>query len=232
MSARIIKAHSIRDAARAEVFNFVDMQRQGDDLISAARSESEQILAAARNEAVEIHEQALAEARAVSRDEAFRDADAMIARQANELAEQRLSEQLATALPALQAAAEALQGERDRWLIRWEQTAVRLGVAIAEKLIQRQLTSRPEISGDMVANALRLAAGQPQLTVHLHPDDLTAWGDRAPEIVQSLTACADSKLVADRQVSRGGCRIETRYGEIDARIETMLRRIAEELLDE
>jgi len=231
MSARIIKAHSIRDAARSEVFNFVDVQQQGDDLISAARAEAQQILADARVEATAIHERALADARASSRDEAFRDADVMIARQATALTEQRLSEQLETALPALNAAAVALRDEQDRWLIRWEQAAVRLSVAIAEKLIHRQLTSRPDFSTEMIAHALRLAAGQPQLTVSLHPDDLAAWGDRASQIVQSLTACAESKLVPDAHISRGGCRIETRHGEIDAQVESMLQRIAEELLE-
>ena len=51
------------------------------------------------------------------------------------------------------------------------------------------------------------------------------------QIVESLTSCADAKLVPDAQALRGGCRIETRHGEIDARVETMLHRIAEELVD-
>lgn len=132
----------------------------------------------------------------------------------------------------MQAAAESLQAERDRWLVRWEQTAVRLGVAIAERLLQRQLVSHPEFAAAMISDALRLAAGQPKLTVYLHPDDLSAWGDRASQIVESLTSCADTIFVADPGAMRGGCRIETRHGEIDARIETMLQRIAEELLEE
>ena len=139
--------------------------------------------------------------------------------------------QLETALPALRAAAEALQAERDRWLIRWEQTAVRVGVAIAEKLLKSQIATRPELASGMIADALRLAAGQPRVSVHLHPDDLAAWGDRAPRIVESLTACADSTLIPDPLVARGGCRIQTLHGEIDARVETMLERLAEELIE-
>jgi len=56
-------------------------------------------------------------------------------------------------------------------------------------------------------------------------------GDRAPRIVESLTACADSILISDPQLARGGCRIQTVHGEIDARVETMLERLAEELLE-
>jgi flagellar assembly protein FliH len=231
MNARIIKAHS-NQALPAEVFNFVDLLDEGNQIVTEARREAEQILEGARNDAAQLCEQVLATAREEGRAHGLRDSEAVIARTATEIADQRVTDQLATALPALLAAAESLQAERDRWLVRWEQIAVRLGVAIAEKLLQRQLAARPEFATEMISDALRLAAGQPQLTVYLHPDDLSAWGDRAPQIVQSLTACADTTLVPDPHSMRGGCRIETRHGEIDARVETMLHRIAEELVDD
>ena len=231
MSVRIIKANLKSDSSAGEAFNFVDLQRQGEDIVSTARQEAEEILANARRDAVLIREQSLAEARQFGLEEGLLEAANAITRQAAKIAEERVTAQLATALPALRAAAASLQSERDCWLIRWEHAAVRLGVAIAEKLIQRQLVARPEFATEMITDALRLAAGQEKLTVYLHPDDLAAWGDRATLIVQSLTACADTTLVADGESIRGGCRIETRHGEIDARIETMLHRIAEELVD-
>lgn len=230
MTVRIIKAQSASGIS-AEVFNFVDLQRESEEIIRSARATAEQILSNARQEAEQIRERSYREACETGRDEGLRDAQQQIANQSSLIADQQVSAQLATALPALRAAAESLQAERDRWLVRWERTAVRLGVVIAEKLIQRQLCARPELANEMITNALRLAAGQPRLTVYLHPDDLAAWGDRASQIVQSLTACADTTLVPDQNTSRGGCRIETRHGEIDARIETMLHRIAEELVD-
>ena len=232
MNARIIKAHSTHALTPVEVFNFVDLQQQGDQIIAQARREAEQILTAARNDATRLCAEAMAAARDEGRNDGLRESQALIAKEAAEVADLKVTTQLATALPALQAAAESLQAERDQWLVRWEQIAVRLGVAIAEKLLQRQLAARPEFATEMITDALRLAAGQPQLTVYLHPDDLSAWGDRAPQIIQSLTACADTTLVPDPHAMRGGCRIETRHGEIDARVETMLQRIAEELVDD
>lgn len=228
MSVRIIKAHSAQQSNQSDTFNFVDLKRQSDDILATARREAEDIYARANEQA----EQARAEAFLAGRDEGLAEADQRVTERAQLIAQQLISVQLATALPALRAAAESLQSERDRWLIRWEKVAVRLGVAVAEKLIHRQLTIAPDIAVNMIGNALRLAAGQPQLTVYLHPDDLAAWGDRAPQIIQSLTSCADTTLVPDQQVTRGGCRIETRHGEIDARVETMLHRIAEELVQE
>lgn len=231
MTVRIIKAHSSPVTGPGESFNFVDVQRQGNDILSAARRDASEILNQARQDAAQVREQTLIDAHQAGHEQGLRDAEAAITRKADEIAERRIAAQLATALPALRNAAQSLQEERDRWLVRWEQTAIRLSVAIAERLLQRQLTARPEFSTEMIADALRLAAGQPQLTVYLNPEDLAAWGDRAPQIVQSLTACSDTTLVPDDQTERGGCRIETRHGEIDARLETMLHRIADELVN-
>ncbi len=225
--ARIVKAQLVRDISIRPAFNFVDLRREADDVIAQAKRTADELLAGARREIDGLHQQT----RDAARHAGLQDAQNEIERRAMELADHQLVDQLQTALPALKAAAEALQAERDRWLIRWEQTAVRVGVAIAEKLVKSQIATRPELASGMIADALRLAAGQPRLTVHLHPEDLAAWGDQGPRIVESLTACADSTLVADPNVSRGGCRIETIHGEIDARVETMLERLADELMD-
>jgi len=225
--ARILKAQSARDIVARPAFNFLDLRQEADNVIAQAQRTADDLLAEARRNAELIRDQSHTSAR----DAGLQDARNEIERQATTLANRRLEEQLQTALPALRSAAEALQAERDRWLIRWEQTAVRVGVAIAEKLLKSQIAVRPELATGMISDALRLAAGQPRLTVYLHPDDLAAWGAQGPRIIESLTACADSTLVADPNVSRGGCRIETVHGEIDARVESMLERLAHELMD-
>jgi flagellar biosynthesis/type III secretory pathway protein FliH len=227
-AARIVKAQAVRDLSVRSAFNFVDLRQEADSVISQAQQSAATLLDEARREADSLFEETLQRAR----EQGLAQAETEIDRKAADIASQRLTDQLQTALPALKSAAEALQAERDRWLIRWEQTAIRVGVAVAEKLIKSQLSIRPELASAMIVDALRLAAGQPKLTIHLHPDDLAAWGDQGPRIVESLTACADSTLIADPQIGRGGCHIETIHGEIDARVETMLERLASELLDE
>lgn len=226
-TAHIVKAHAARELTTRAAFNFIDLRDEADKVVAQARREADLLLQQARGEVESLYEQTRQEAR----DEALREAQIQIERHAQEVASQRLDEQLETALPALKAAAEALQSERDHWLIRWEQTAVRVGVTIAEKLLKTQIATRPELASGMIAEALRLAAGQPRVTVYLHPEDLAAWGDRASRIIESLTSCADSTLIPDPHIARGGCRIQTLHGEIDARVEAMLERLAEELVE-
>jgi flagellar assembly protein FliH len=226
-TAHIVKAHAARELPTQGAFNFVDLRQEADTVVRSARSEANELLSQASIRAELIREQIRREACA----EGLREARSEIERRAQELALKHIDAQLETALPALRSAAEALQAERDCWLIRWEETAIRVGIAIAEKLLKSRISTRPELASGMITEALRLAAGQPRVTVFLHPDDLASWGDRAPRIVESLTACADSILISDPQLARGGCRIQTVHGEIDARVETMLERLAEELLE-
>lgn len=227
MAARILKAQSVHNASVHPTFNFVDLNREANDVITRAQQAAAEHLSHAKAEAVTLLERTRSDAR----EQGIREARDEMQRQANEMSVQLMKERLRTALPALKSAAEALQAERDRWLIRWEQTAVRVGVAIAGKLLKTQIAARPELATGMIAEALRLAAGQPRIVLHLNPDDLAAWGDQGPRIVESLTSCADSILTPDPQIARGGCRIETIHGEIDARVETMLERLANELID-
>lgn len=231
MSARVIKASEVRQVPESNSYNLVDFRLAAAQMTDTASRDALSIVEAAHRDAHEIRERALAEARTSGLDEGLRDATATIHRQAEEIAVTRIAEQLSTALPALEEAAALLREERDRWIHRWEQTAVRMSVAIAEKLLQRQLEAKPNDAKDMIAAALRLAVGQPQLTIHLSSADLDALGDRAAQVVQSLTACGETTIVADVNMKRGGCRIETRHGEIDATIETMLGRIADELAE-
>ncbi|WP_010582712.1 FliH/SctL family protein [Schlesneria paludicola] len=231
MSARIIKASEVRQVREPGSYNLVDFRLAAEQLTEVASREASAIVEAAHREAHEIRERAAGEARTSGLDEGMREATEAIHRQASEIAETQITEQLSTALPALQNAAALLREERDRWIQRWEQTAVRISVAIAEKLLQRQLESRPGDAKEMIAAALRLAVGQPQLTIHLNSADLGILGDRAVQVVQSLTACGETTIVSDAGMTRGGCRIETRHGEIDATIETMLGRIADELMN-
>lgn len=228
--ARVLKAAAARELSSRVAFNFEDLRDQAAAQLAAARQEAVEIVESARREAESLKQKLLTEARENGRKDGLKDAGQLIEQQAAKLADARVAEHLKTTLPALQQAAEALKAERDHWLLRWERAAVELGLAIAEKLLRTNLAVQPELAEGMIAEALQLAAGQTQLRIFWNPDDLTRLGDRAPQIVHSLTACATAELIADPTVRPGGCRIETRHGEIDARLETMLQRIAEELL--
>lgn len=228
--SRILKANSARELPTRVAFNFEDLREQAAAQLSKAREEAASIVDQARRDAEALRQKTIEEARVQGRKEGLQTAQQTIDQQVKTLVEQRFSEHLTTTLPALAQAAGALREERDHWLLRWEQAAVELGVAIAEKLLKSNLAAKPELAAGMIAEALQLAAGQPQLKVRLHPLDLERLGAHSGAVVQHLKACGMPELIADATISPGGCVIDTQHGEIDARLETMLNRIASELL--
>jgi flagellar assembly protein FliH len=231
-STRLIKARLARNLGGATAFNFDDLRRQCDEHIENARRQGQELLARAAAAADEVRRQAHAEGVAAGQRDGFAAAQHLIDSKAAEIATRQTQEQLRTVLPAFQSAVEGLAIERDRWLAAWEAAAVKLSAAIAERIVRHELARRPELTRTVVREALELAAGQPHLKLHLHPHDLEQLQQAGDEAVGFFAAVGEATLVPDASLSRGGCLIETRHGVIDARLETQLARITEELLEE
>ncbi len=227
---RILKANDVRGLGSKIVFNYDDLQQRCDDHLLKVREQTRRMIEDAQAEAEQIRTRAHEAAKADGFRQGMSDADAEIERRASGRADQKAAEKLNTLLPAMQQASEGIIREHDRWLADWESAAVRLSVAIAEKLVRHELGVHPESATAMIAEALQLAAGSPQINLHLNPRDIKRLGDHAEQLVKSMAACGDAKLVADDSIACGGCVIESQHGQIDARLETMLERITEELI--
>ena len=229
-TSRLLKANAIRSLGSKIVFDYHDLRRQCDEYVTKTRQEAQQIRDNATRDADEIRRRAHAEGFEAGRSEGFAGAAEEIERQATELADQKALEKLQTTFPALQAAAAALTLERDRWLTHWETTAVRLGIAVAEKIMRREIDLQPDIAVELVRKTLELAAGSPRLQLKLHSGDIELLGQHAEETVSAASGCGEVEITADDSISRGGCVIETQHGTIDAQLETQLERIMSELV--
>jgi flagellar assembly protein FliH len=230
-SSRLIKARVARNLSSATAFNYDDLRRQCEEYLEEARRKGQSLLAEAAAQANEARQRAREEGHAAGQREGLAAAGELIESRAADIAAQKTQEQLRTLLPAFQAAVRALEIERDRWLAAWEGAAVRLASAIAEKIVREELAHRPELALGTIREALELAAGQPHIEVRLNPSDLELVNGCGEEAIERLSKLGQAQLVGDETVSRGGCLIETRHGVIDARLETQLARIEQELLE-
>jgi len=209
----IIRATDRNRGTHGVAFNFDDMAARADRYLERVRAEAAEIVARARREADAVRQRAEAEGR----------------RAAMEEVEEIVRKQLATVLPALGQAVEDIQHAKQAWITRWEAGAVHVAAAIAQRVIRRELTGQPEITLNLLREALELAAGSSQLRIHLNPADHEAMAGQAQMLVEELSGLASTELVADPRITRGGCRVETRFGVIDQQIESQLKRIEEEL---
>ena len=68
-----------------------------------------------------------------------------------------------------------------------------------------------------------------ELTLHVSPTDYENLSAQINRLAETLGGLAPSAVVADPTITPGGCRVKTRFGEIDNQIEAQLERIQDEL---
>ena len=95
---------------------------------------------------------------------------------------------------------------------------------VCSSILQRELSTDAERIRETLDRALELLSGERgQVTLLLHPDDMTAvtdaWADDLGEL----------RMESAANVIRGGCRIQRNDSLVDATIETQLRNIIMEL---
>ncbi len=215
--ATVIKASDAGNATSGAAFNFDDMGRKADAYVAQVRAEAGKIVEQARAEATAVRQRAAQEGRAAAE------------REIASLVEARVAERMQRITPTVAEAVRALTETRAAWLSHWQQVAVRVAAAIAARVIRRELSRQPEITLDLVREALELAAGSPDIRLVVHPDDFAALGDQMTSLVAELGSAGAAQVVPDASLSPGGCRVETRFGVIDQQIEAQLARINEEL---
>ena len=74
--------------------------------------------------------------------------------------------------------------------------------------VRRELSQFPEITLDLVREALELASGGGRLALRLNPKDYETLGDHAEQLVARIGQLTSADVVADPAVQPGGCRVE------------------------
>jgi flagellar assembly protein FliH len=216
--AAIIRKDSARQspsgrALGAVAFSFADMRGQADDYLKIVRQEAAKIVQQAHQQAEQIRRQAEVDGR-----------------QAAEAAvEEKVARRMDAALPALEQLVRQLGDAKGELQRHWEHSAVNVATAIAERIIRREIAHEPQITLDLIAETLRLASGTAEITLRVNPADYENLGSQINRLAETLCQLAPSAIVADAAISAGGCRVETKFGEIDQQIESQLRRIEQDL---
>jgi flagellar assembly protein FliH len=197
------------------LFQFDDM---GQVYLGKVRDEANRIIAAARQEAEKLRAQALDEGRQA----AHKSTQAAV--------QAKVDEHLRSLRPALDQLMQELAQSRRQCHEQLEAQALEIAVAIAARLVRGQLQHDPTVTLRWIQEAVELASGSERIRLRLHPDDVASLGERVGVILAQVGKLARSEVVADPNVTRGGCVVETDLGIIDQQLESQLSRIDEELL--
>lgn len=213
----IIKAFDYGRDVQGVPFNFDDVTAKAQQYLDEVRAEAARIVAEAQTEADKIREQARAEGRRAGYEES------------EQIIEKQLAGKMGPLLLALRQVIQEIRHAKQAWLTHWEKSGVHVAAAIAERLIRREVAETPQITLTLVREALELAAGSSQLRIHMNPGDHETLRPQVETLIAELSSLGSTELIANPEISPGGCRVETRFGTIDQQFEAQLARIEEEL---
>jgi flagellar assembly protein FliH len=115
----------------------------------------------------------------------------------------------------------------------YEREVVRLIKDIAKKVVHVQAKIDNRVILKNIYKAFAILSDRVEVKLNINPGDMDFVNENRPEFFAHVKGLQSVTIEADPDIERGGCFIETRYGDVDARIQTQLERVEssiEELL--
>jgi flagellar assembly protein FliH len=142
-------------------------------------------------------------------------------------AEQQATARIEPAIERYAAGAQELAAVRPRARREAEQDIVLLAVAIARKLLHREIAVDPDALLGLVKAALQRIDARELHRIRVHPDD-------APVLERALNGPGSQRNIEvspDTTLERGAAILETSRGNLDASVDTQLKEIERGFLD-
>lgn len=214
----------------AVVMDLSDLEREAGAIVSRARAEAARLIAegkaAAEREQVRIKETArqtgfdegLHAGRVQGRQEGHDEALAAAAANLKEMQSRwsQTLEILSRNMPVHVADARA--------------DLIKLALLIARKVTREESLRNRQVAPALVEDALRMAGAARRVALQVNPVEEELLEGYLPDLLAKLRTIEEVELMPDETIPPGGCILRFGSGEIDARIETQLQRIADELL--
>ena len=217
----IIKAGSESPALKGEperpYFHLQDLEQRGEEYLAQVRQQAAEILAKAQAQAEALRQKTIQAAKQESLEAVRREMHT------------ETQSRLATLEPLLRSAIGQLQQQLEAWRLDWENRTVDLALGIARKICRREFQQQPQIVLSQIEAALQLASPDDSIELRVHPTDAESFEPLIQTLIARMGDLSRTTMVRDPQVQVGGCLVRTKYGLIDAQLESQLARIEEEL---
>lgn len=125
-------------------------------------------------------------------------------------------------IESLTVALEEVSGLRESLLNNASQDMLRLVQAIARQIIHVELSINSGIILETIERALQAAVRADAYHLRVNGDDFALVTEKKPLFLARISGLQNLTIAADSTIARGGCRLESELGEIDATIESQL----------
>ncbi len=227
----VMKAqHLQRTRATPIVMDLSNIEQEAASIIAQAKAQAAQIMDNARAEADRLRLRVLEEARNAGKAEGFQEGLAQGQKQGHDEAVAQVSVQLQELSSRWAQTLDLLQQHMPAHIADAKTDLVRLALMIARRITHDESLKNRKVAPAIVEEVLRSIAATRRVALHVHPGELPQLETYLPALSATFRGIEEIQLVSDESVSAGGCIARFGAGEIDARVETQLQRVAEELL--
>ena len=142
---------------------------------------------------------------------------------------------------AVKVAGEALNRIQQAWtdaMQQWDasrqdierelrRTVVTFAICFAQKIVHRAIEVNPDVVVDQLTEVLSHVLRPMDVVVRVCHEDRAVLEEAMPRLLSDFSLVNHIDLVEDESVSRGGCVVSYGQGQIDASMETQLKRLTE-----
>lgn len=144
--------------------------------------------------------------------------------------EQNLIAQFSQAFETIQQLTGAVRAHMQGVFENEEQNILELTLKIARLVVDTEISLRPELVLGVLRNGLELLNERRQIKIFVNPQDWTTVKDSLHHLQLQVELPPDVEVVSAPEVERGGCKIDSVSGSIDAGISTQFEEITRKLL--
>ncbi len=120
--------------------------------------------------------------------------------------------------------------QRNQLLQQLKPGLVKLAMAVARQIVGRELSADEDAVKRVMETALGELGRSGRVVARVSPEDAPVLREAIEQDQWAPPPMVELEIVADASVTRGGCVLESDYGQVDATIETQIAELAR-LLD-
>jgi len=120
-------------------------------------------------------------------------------------------------------------GQREILYEEAHRKILELVLKIARKVTFEAARVDPDVTASIISGTIEKLVDKSKITVKVHPDQLPLIEQQIDRFKGDSTAIKEILIEPDKRVRYGGCFIETPTGDIDARVESQMDVITEEI---
>lgn len=126
-----------------------------------------------------------------------------------------------------QSVLKAALSSRNEIIKNSESEVVELVISIAKKVVKTETKLNKEILVHVVRDALKRLGEQPEVHIHVHPDEVEILHNNLSQLKELVLNIV---IEPDETVESGGCVIHSQAGSIDSQLKTQFENIEKTLL--